>query len=257
MTSSPGGTTRTPSTWGRAADRGRCRFAFSLIEVLLVLALLAAVSALVLPQFSGRLNAAEFTESAEQVRSFLHVARAEAQRLGSAVDVTWDAQSRRLTAVRHEVSAVGDVGAFVAVESDEPETDGAAAFESAGAERPIREHTLAAEIRLRPLDVAEVEDDALFSEESFSAPSAEEMMAAPGGEVSEALTLCTYLNDGSALYARPLLLDDGGERRVVLRIDEWTGLVSVEDAPRPEGEFADGDDLEAEEPPEASSGEEP
>lgn len=57
----------------------RTRRAFTMVEVMLVAVLLAAVAALVLPSFFGEFQAAQLPTSARQMRSFVAMARAHAQ----------------------------------------------------------------------------------------------------------------------------------------------------------------------------------
>ena len=68
----------------------------TLIELLIALALILATAAIVLPTFDRRLRDSEFTETAQQIRALLTMARAESQRIGEPLEVIYDAEETEL-----------------------------------------------------------------------------------------------------------------------------------------------------------------
>jgi prepilin-type N-terminal cleavage/methylation domain-containing protein len=96
-------------------DRSGAR-GFTLLEVLLVIGLLAALAALAMPVMFGELSRRELTESAENVRSLVVMARANAMISGNRYRIRWDAEWRQ-PIVEHEPDAVGAPEEFVAVQA--------------------------------------------------------------------------------------------------------------------------------------------
>jgi len=90
--------------------------AFTLLEVLLVIGLLAVLAGLAMPVMFGELARRELTESAENVRSLVVMARANAMISGNRYRIRWDAESRQ-PIVEHEPDAIGAPGEFVAVQA--------------------------------------------------------------------------------------------------------------------------------------------
>ena len=63
------------------------RSAFTLLEVMLVIALLAVLSATAMPMFTGQLAKRQLIESADQLRSLFYFASAEARQRGRRIEI--------------------------------------------------------------------------------------------------------------------------------------------------------------------------
>jgi len=96
-------------------DRGAGR-AFTLLEVLLVIALLAVLAGLAMPVMFGELARRELTESAENVRSLVVMARANAMISGNRYRIRWDVEWRQ-PIVEYEPDAIDAPEEFVVVEA--------------------------------------------------------------------------------------------------------------------------------------------
>jgi prepilin-type N-terminal cleavage/methylation domain-containing protein len=95
--------------------RGR-QPAFTLIEVLLVLALLALLTGWVAPVFFGELERRKLTESASQLRSLLVITRAHAMSTGKRFRLWWDEESQQ-PIVEYEPEPIDGPDEFVAYEA--------------------------------------------------------------------------------------------------------------------------------------------
>jgi len=96
--------------WGRQP-------AFTLIEVLLVLSLLALLTGWVVPVFFGELERRKLTESASQLRSLLVITRAHAMSTGTRFRIWWDEEEQQ-PVVEYEPDPIDGPDEFVAYEAE-------------------------------------------------------------------------------------------------------------------------------------------
>ncbi len=197
------------------------RRALSLLELLLALSLLLAISALVLPVALESLRERAFGANAENVRNQMLLARAHAGASGRPVEIFYEPSPSRIEARYFEV----DVADESASDLDrEPEPAPA------------------------PIDpIVESWADSLLPE-GFTISAAQAEDAPPGP-----LRLAIFMPDGSALLSRPVWLGDAHGRQAKLTINPWTGLSSQERSAASEAAetppVAAAEPLEDEEPP--------
>jgi len=91
--------------------------AFTLIEVLLVLSLLALLTGWVAPVFFGELERRKLTESASQFRSLLVITRAHAMSTGKRFRIWWDEEEQQ-PIVEYEPEPIDGPDEFVAYEAE-------------------------------------------------------------------------------------------------------------------------------------------
>jgi len=96
--------------------RGR-QPAFTLIEVLLVLSLLALLTGWVTPVLFGHLKSRKLTESASQFRSLLVITRAHAMSTGKRFRIGWDEEDQQ-PIVEYEPEPIDGPDEFVAYEAE-------------------------------------------------------------------------------------------------------------------------------------------
>lgn len=198
------------------------RRAFSVVELLVVLALLTALVSLAMPALLGRVGGAAMEAAARQVGAAVDAARSEAHRTGRPVRL----EGRR--------DPGGEVLLWIVPSGDaasEEETDAAPSEGEMWGALPER-------VRL-----------------SASPELSEEEPATGPPEVGPVI-VGTFLPDGNIAAAGPLfVVGDAGSLRV--RINGWTGAVTFEEAGGDEAGASADEDVVIEESPGTPVVEEP
>jgi len=262
------------------------RRGLTLLELLIVLALLVALGAIALPMLVVRLDARAFETAGEVAVNHLLLARAHAQATGEPVEVRYRGDGRWLEARlflagrevieegtyrqsrRDAVTGAGAPGGALEMDYEgEDEEEGAI---GAGWARVA----LPAGVTMSAQPPEEAETGAMFGgtiEEGPSFDAAE--VEWPVTEIVEAadersLRVAVYLPDGSAMLCTDVWLRDDGGRAGKLTVNPFTGLPRFErledlaSAPAPEEEEeekeqAEEETVESAAEPEAATSDEP
>ncbi len=198
-----------------------CRSAFTLLELLIAVALVAMVAGIVLPVGVSRLAADRFDQAQRQLASAVIIARADAQRRGVIV---------RLTVRQDERGAT--------LWSEEAETVGSGEQRRGERSRPARSEFVldlprGVRFALMPAEDDQAADAERNDRDAERDDNEPEFVEGTGGG-----TLCVLLPDGSVLMPRDLLMvfDAGDRREARVRLNRWTGEASFTPYVRAEGE---------------------
>ncbi len=213
----------------------------TLLELLIALALLLAMTALIAPAMVNRLDERAFENAAEVVRQQLLLARAHAALTGRPVEVLYRSDPSRVIARRFEPDA------------DELPAEGGAVGPAGLDEAQEFEATLAEAWAYRQLP----EQMRCSHERPLAFDAADPDLAAGLREARQAqatspaaLRLAVYMPDGSTLLGRPIWLSDDDGRLIGLVINHWTGLPTLERvSDTPDLEVIEEDEAEESEPP--------
>jgi len=234
-----------------AARRG----GITLIELLIAIALIVALGALVVPDLAAQLGRRRWEAASDGLVRQIALARAEAQRTGEAIEVIQrplDPGDRRgpLIVARRLTAGIG-AAAFEDAQrpagrrrggNDLAATDGPAPLDDFMDDGPEDDRALAfgwAELRLQSGVRLTTEEPTpeRFGPDALAADplggerlddQLEDPMSGPIAAGDGPLRLAILLPDGSALPGRPAWLIDGEGRAARLRIDAWTGMVTLE-----------------------------
>lgn len=198
-----------------------CRSAFTLLELLIAIALVAMVAGIVLPVGVSRLAADRFDQAQRQVASAVIIARADAQRRGVIV---------RLTVRQDERGAT--------LWSEEAESVGLGEQRRGERPRPARSEFVLDLPRGVRFAIVPVEDDQTADAERNDRDAERDDNEPEFAEGAGGGTLCVLLPDGSVLMPRDLLMvfEAGDRREVRVRLNRWTGEASFTPFVRAEGE---------------------
>ncbi|MBX3363711.1 MAG: prepilin-type N-terminal cleavage/methylation domain-containing protein [Phycisphaeraceae bacterium] len=206
------------------------RRGFTILELLIVLGLLGAIAAIVLPAVGGRTAAYSFDEAVRQVRSAVGACRADARRTGKPVE---------LLAAWQEDGRVMLVGLVVQSERDEEPLDvalfGGLTLEGVSSGMSGDQSMLLAgrryatlprttSIRLRE-DLAEIADMYAELDEAFVP---EPTPARRGRDVRRPVSLGIFMPDGSFLAGEAVEVVGSDGRAGRLRVHPWTGGATIE-----------------------------
>lgn len=220
------------------------RRGFTLLELMIVIALLLAVTSMAAPSLVGILRGSALDGAAAQVESVAVLVRADAQQRSRAVrlearsraDGSIGIYSRAFTSADSWTGdSAGDFSYQVQTQNDDPTAGDLsdAAWDSPDEERgrlrlvlprtvTIERSPPGASDDVLPLEAAGFSsdapamlDDALWGRE-FS-----------GLEEEVDITLAVFLPDGGAVSGSPVYLVAGRGRCVEVRINRWTGSVAV------------------------------
>ncbi|MHC4107035.1 MAG: prepilin-type N-terminal cleavage/methylation domain-containing protein [Planctomycetota bacterium] len=212
----------------------------TLLELLIALALLLAMTALIAPAMVNRLDERAFENAAEVVRQQLLLARAHAASTGRPVEVLYRSDPSRVIARRFEPDAdelPAENGAVGAVGIDEQQFE--ATLPEPWAYRQLPEQMQCSHERPLKIDAAGPE----------LGPGLRQARQAEA-ESPATLRLAVYMPDGSALLGDPIWLSDDDGRLIQLVINHWTGLPTLERvADTPEPDVVEEDEAEESEPP--------
>lgn len=219
----------------------------TLIEILIVLALLLALAAVVFPTLATRYRRVLFTTTAERVVSFCAEVRAEALRSGTALVVKWNESERRL-----RVEALDDGAERQGLFSDSyPKERNAAASPDASMETPSFDDASEADLQSSHLARLTVQFEIGFvivtgfealhagaagGPEYDAVPGAfeedwpEEVTASSFAIADEAVPLILLLPDGTAFsLASQFGLRHRDGRVARYQVDIWSGRLTWEE----------------------------
>ena len=215
----------------------------TLVEMLIVIALLAAIGAIVLPYVAAGLNERAFETAADTTSEQLVLARAHAQATGEPVEVRYHASTAQVEArmfspwlpgfeFMQPWKSASPVGAASTTTSnaafDESATrcvdPGGSARNDGAIAESWANRSLSHGIRLanRPPAKAVQSDDqrAARSEDHGSNPT---NLTASSDERDD-IRLAVFMPDGSALMGAPIWFNDDDGRIGKLTINPWTGV---------------------------------
>ncbi len=173
------------------------RRAITLLELLLAIALLLALTAIALPAVFTSFHERAFRASTETVRNQLLLARAHAQATGKPVEVLYHGESPRVTG-RYFQAALDDA----ALRDDD---------------------------RNKTLSITESWADRALTDGVRLADRPEDGDRPAGvADATGTLRLAVYMPDGSALIQRPVWVRDERGRIARISLNPWTGLPSIE-----------------------------
>lgn len=213
----------------------------TIVEVLIVIALLAGITAIVVPMIANSLNERAFETSADVTSEQLVLARAHAQATGEPVEVRYHAATAQVEArlfspwlpsfvfpnVTKASSSTKTGAAGNGSDAADPacmDNDQADAGRSAIAE-PWANRSLSHGVRIvnrRPADSNHAGSDA----SSSSANGVMAQLGLPDG--NDDIRLAVFMPDGSALMGAPVWFNDDDGRIGKLTINPWTGLPMFE-----------------------------
>lgn len=239
------------------------RRAVTLLEVLIVIALLLAIGAIVTPLMQGQLREQSFRSTMENIEQRLLLARSEAQRRGQMIEVIYDGDPPRIIVRafaadgdrdggggrefggsgrargapgggnrtngnrgggnRASGNGLGDDGPESGGADDDPERE---ALDTSWSVR-----RLASGLRLQRERPENNQNQALGF--GSAAPDPGRVPGrVPGAAPAERFRLALYLPDGSAAFTRTAWLVDGDDRVTRIRVSDLTGLPRLERQPR-------------------------
>jgi len=211
------------------------RQAFTLIEVVIAMVLIAGVLALVAPVLADRLAEQSFDAAMERLRAHLLLGRAEAMSRGQSVAVLYLPESSTLEFALFEPAAraAGDSGSRRESRAREPDP-WTSEHDDDSAERPewfepwmrldFSGLTVVEEVRSLTGDVADAEP--MSADQWTERPEFNSVIAD-----NRVVRVAVFLRDGSSLLAREVFLSDDDGRVARVAINPWTGAPSVEPLP--------------------------
>lgn len=218
----------------------RRRRGLTLLEILIVLALLIATAALAIPAMTHRFESTRFEATVDQIIATLALARAESQQQRRPVQILWDAGERvvrgawldtELLAGDDEQSRPVDDSQAGGTDADGEEADPQSRLDAAGAGA----RTLATGgSRLRVLlpEGCRVEPGRSESPEAGATePSPDKRADPPGGDSTAPISLVVYMPDGSTFGEASFRVVDDQGRQVRIEINPWTGQALVSQTP--------------------------
>lgn len=216
----------------RRGAMGALRRAFTILELMIVVTLLVAMTGLVMPSVLNRLGDSLAASSLQQIEATASECRSRAQQEGRAIRLI--AKVRRAGTVGLYIERIGETET---ISVDDTVSDGFGAEASIGlqdsfggfAASPV--YVLPAGFsfsRTLPLvddgffrDPSVADDDSVGGGAPGENAMTDSFMVDPG---ARALTLAVYLPDGTAIVERPLFLRTGDETYAI-EINRWTGGV--------------------------------
>ena len=233
---------------------------FTLVELLIALAIVVMLGAIALPIAMGALEARAFESAVDSLQEQLLLARAHAQESGRSVQVVYDPGRSEVAVSLFDIDSLA---AGKRSQRSDPRSD---EFDASGPE-PDPDIELLTDVLVAREDPQAPRDDRIpepWSVRSLggdlwlqqdspsegndgprSASLALELDSRRSHRPSSLLILVVYLPDGTPLVADPLWLMDAGGRASRLTINPWSGEPTIErfaDVQPPENQdLADGD----------------
>lgn len=244
------------------------RRALTLLEILIVLALLIAIAGVSIPAMTRRFENIRFDSTVDQIVATLALARAQAQEQRRPVQILWDEPRRALRAVLLDVGSLGfseegalEGGSSEALRStrrssasaENGQQDGTDRLGAAGAQAATLS-TGGSRLRVVLPEGCLVRAGAAAAAEAPDGgnggrvpdPSSVDRPDQPSTPENESISLVIFMPDGSTFGEASFLVLDGHRRRVRIEVNPWTGQAAVRAA----------EQLPAE-TPDAEAGEEP
>lgn len=195
------------------------RSGLTLLELLIALALMAALVGTVLPMVANRAEPMQFEETLRHVKSAVEWCRADARRGGEPVELVAmvDASGRTLLVGVIFGGEEGASRAGVAASS--------AGTEAERVEAPRRTYLeLPAGYRLTRGELDRAVEELAGSEDAFLPPPVDEVIE----EEDRRVTVAIFLPDGGAIVGEPVRLEGRRGMRAMLRVNPWTGSATIE-----------------------------
>ncbi len=217
----------------------RRRRGLTLLEILIVLALLIASAAIAIPAMSRRFENTRFEATVDQIVATLALARAESQQQRRPVQVIWDAGARSVRAAWLDTDAIAEEAEAEESPHDPGEASSPPAQEDGERRGQDRLNTAAAAAgtmamggsRLRVLlpEGCRVEAPTLPPPDDAAAewPEGERGEIAPDGASGQVLSLVVFMPDGSTFGEASFVVVDQGGRQVRIDINPWTGQAAI------------------------------
>lgn len=200
----------------------------TLLELLIVIALLLGAAALVLPALGRQLSERTFESACADVEAACLLARAEAMRSGRAIELRWDAQASALVSSEFDPAAVVDDDMR---REEAPRDFHTNNIDWLDADPPAD---------LIPFEELDNDDGGPFVINSLRLPEGvlpvrTQPQVNDAGEhippvEEKSFRVVVYLGDGSALLARTVWLTDEASDSSLARleINPWTGVPGIE-----------------------------
>lgn len=227
------------------------RRALTLLEILIVLALLIAIAGVSIPAMTRRFESIRFDSMVDQIVATLALARAQAQEQRRPVQIRWEQSRRALRAVVLDTGSLepADEGSLEG-ESSEPRFSTRRASGSPGDREPEAQDRLSAagaqaatlsaggsrlrvvlpegcRIQTGAAADAEAPDD---GDGGASSPRPLVRPNSPPAPSSESVSLVVFMPDGSTFGEASFMVLDGRRRRVRIEVNPWTGQAAVQSA---------------------------
>lgn len=232
-----------------------CRRGLTLLELLIVIGLVVALGAIVLPAMTGVQSQRAFDSTVQIIRDQLLLARAHAQLTATPVEVIYYSRSPRVEARLFSPDLQASASQFVDADGSDDWAQGDPLMldEQDEDELVIGEawayRHLAQDVRITstpPQDAVDDFDDAFGSFDDFD----DQRQLFDPNEQPHAIRLAVFLPDGSALLGEPVWVIDNDGRVGRLEVNPWTGLPSFDatgayrDADEPADDAQLDDELE-------------
>ncbi|MCL4196709.1 MAG: prepilin-type N-terminal cleavage/methylation domain-containing protein [Phycisphaerales bacterium] len=231
----------------------RSRRGLTLLEVLIVLALLIASAAIAIPAMSRRFESTRFDATVDQIIATLALARAQSQQQRRPVQVIWDANARTVRAAWLDAAALADEDDSdePSREAEQPRDPADGSDERSGQDRldnaAAAAGTMAtggSSLRVLLPEGCRVEVRPTADEEA-PADAAEDRLdpIAADDSAGRNLSLAVFMPDGSTFGQASFRVVDNRGRQVRIDINPWTGQAAfapVASAAPPTGPTEDG-----------------
>lgn len=213
------------------------RRGLTLLELLIVIGLVVALGAIVLPAMTGVQSQRAFDSTVQIIRDQLLLARAHAQLRAIPVEVIYYSSSPRIEARLFSPELQASASQFVDADGsdDWPQGDPLMLDEQDEDELVIGEawayRHLAQDVRITktpPQEAADDFDDAFGSFEDFGDEFNDQSQLFDPDEEPHAIRLAVFLPDGSALLGEPVWVIGNDGRVGRLEVNPWTGLPSFD-----------------------------
>ncbi|MDG2422651.1 MAG: hypothetical protein P8M22_01600 [Phycisphaerales bacterium] len=183
---------------------------FTLIEILIVLSLLIAAAALVMPMFTSTLAERRFENTMDRVTGHLLSARLESMERRAPIEVVWTGEEMQARIFDPELldsvpSGFLDGDTSADIELDLPESQ--------------EDQPEAIEVLVLPPGVTCLDSEPVFEDQDALFQSSEDDV--------QTIRIAVYLPDGSVIERGPHWIVDGDGRTAALWIDRRTGLPTL------------------------------
>jgi type II secretory pathway pseudopilin PulG len=208
----------------------------TLLEILIVLALIIATAAIAIPAMTNRFENTRFDATIDQLVATLSLSRAEAQRQRRPVQLLWDPDVRAVYAARlenqplpsEEDGSSFDVDAAKSADPDD-ESSMSDRLNAAGAEsKALATGGSRLRVVLPEGCSVEVGLPAMESDRDEPDPRSRSEFDRVGGTLSaQPVSLIVYMPDGSTFGNASFRVVDTAGRQVRIDVNPWTGQAAA------------------------------